>query len=104
MSGKLKVIGLLLTPLLITLSSTPNVSADNDSSNYQHQEHKAQSKGSVWLVVVGGTRAGWTHTNIATIEMESIDLCESQGIRMSSSKDFRQGIFDEINYICIKGK
>ena len=104
MSGKLKVIGLLLTPLLIGSTAIPLAISSEESSSNHHQELNAQSKGSVWLVVVGGTRAGWTHTNIATIEMESIDACESQGIRMSSSKDFREGIFDEINYICIKGK
>ena len=94
MNRKSKVVGLLLATLVIGLSS---ISASRG-------EPKTESTESIWLVVVGGTRAGWTHTNIATIEMESIDACESQGIRMSSSKDFRQGIFDEINYICIKGK
>ena len=96
MNRKSKVIGLLLATFAIGLSS---ISASRGES-------KAESTGSVWLVVVGGvnSRPPQGPTNISTIEMKNMEDCEAQGLKVKGNEDFRNGIFDDINYICIQGR
>ncbi len=105
MNFRIKTIGLLLTPLVIGFSSVPLAGAFEKSSSHQHQELKAQSKGSIWLVVVGGVNYPYQGpTNISTIQMKSMEDCEAQGLKVKGNEDFRNGIFDDINYICIQGR
>ncbi len=106
MNIKIKPIVLLMTPLVIGLASVPLAISSEESSSHQHQELKSQSKGSVWLIVVGGvnSRPPQSPTNISTIQMKSMEDCEAQGLKVKGSEDFRNGIFDDINYICLQGK
>ena len=104
MNINLKAIGLLLTPLVIGFSSVPLAISSEESSSHQHQELKAQSKGSVWLVVVADANYTGNTTNVTTIEMSSLEQCESQGMKIKGSEEFRNGVFDNVNYICLRGK
>lgn len=91
---KLKTVVLLLATLAIGFSS---ISASRG-------EPKAESKGSIWLVVVADANYTGNTTDVTTIEMSSMEQCEAQGMKIKGSEEFRNGVFDNVNYICLRGK
>tara|TARA_Y100001970_G_C13904882_1_gene685550 strand:+ start:149 stop:382 length:234 start_codon:yes stop_codon:yes gene_type:complete len=56
---------------------------------------------SVSMIVAGGRK---TAVSMLKIEMSSMESCERQGEELTTNRDFRVGVFDEVNYACVKSK
>ena len=60
---------------------------------------------SIWMVLAGG-RIGKQSSaaSMVKIEMTSMESCQRQGKELKASREFRVGVFDYVNYACIRGK
>ena len=113
MNGRLKTIGLLLSPLIIGLSSSQQALAvDEGAAKYCHAaidfigcmkaerdgslvelrrlkgELKTTKTGSVWLVLY----QVWHGHSGLKVKMRDMDQCEEQGALYTSSKRLRFGV------------
>ncbi len=102
MNGRLKVIGLLLTPLVIGFTAIPFTNAQNNNS--MHQEHGAQDNGSVWLVIVLIGAPLGPGKSMEKIQMRDMNQCNEQGALYVAYQGVQKGYREGRQFICIQGK
>ena len=112
MNGRLKVIGLLLTPLVIGLNQISESSAEirqkpieeQPSNHSLGREIQLAERSPTWyLLIVGKEWKG--RTNVSwQVPMSSEQQCEAAALKVTGTEGITPYLFKWMKHVCIKGK
>ena len=60
--------------------------------------------GSVWLVFAGGYYSKGYPVVVDKIQMQSMQQCQVEGAKIKADDSFKSGLFQKLNFTCVRGK